>query len=335
MHVRLFFRRPYPTAFSIERLFDQLAGVFRQRGATVERLELPYYNNTPANVRRNNKWAGSQVQSKSPGRINHITGDVNSIIFSLSGPTVITIHDCNPLLRYPKYHPRYWFYRWVIFEWPARRAAAVTVISEKTRRELLKLTDCPEENLHVIPNFVDPAFSYQPKSFNADYPTILQIGVKENKNLGRLARALRGIPCRLEIVGEPAPTDMELLRENGIDFHYATGLTDEAVREQYAKCDLLAFVSTYEGFGLPILEAQVTGRPVLTSALSPHREVAGTDGAALVDPHSVEAIRAGLERLLTDAAYRETLITNGRTNAAHYAIGTIAQQYLDLYASLS
>ena len=336
MHLRLFFRKPYPTAFSIERLFDQLTSVFRERGLIVDRLELPHYNNTPANLRRNNQWAGSQVRGESPERpINHITGDVNSIIFTLRGPTVITIHDCNPLLRYPRYHPRYWFYRWLIFEWPARRAAAVTVISEKTRRELLELTDCPENNLHVIPNFVDPAFTYRPKPFNPQYPTILQIGVKENKNLGRLARALRDIPCRLEIVGQPSPTDMQLLRDNGIDFHFATGLTDQEVRQRYADCDLLAFVSTYEGFGLPILEAQVTGRPVLTSDLSPHREVAGREGALLVDPYDAGAIRTGLQRLLTDASYREDLITNGRANAAQYAIGAIAQQYLDLYHSLS
>ncbi len=336
MRLRLYFRKPYPTAFSIERLFDQLTTVFWERGVTVERLELPHYNNTPANLRRNNQWARSQVPAAAnEPLINHITGDVNSVIFSLRGPTVITIHDCNPLLRYPKYHPRYWFYRWLIFEWPARRAAAVTVISEKTRRELLALTDCPENNLHVIPNFVDPAFTYRAKPFNPHYPTILQIGVKENKNLGRLARALRDIPCRLEIVGQPSPTDMQLLRDHGIDFHYATGLTDQEVRQHYADCDLLAFVSTYEGFGLPILEAQVTGRPVLTSDLSPHREVAGREGAVLVDPYDADAIRAGLQRLLTDAAYRQDLITNGRANAARYAIGTIAQQYLDLYASLS
>ncbi|WP_420458899.1 glycosyltransferase family 4 protein [Neolewinella sp.] len=336
MRLRLYFRKPYPTAFSIERLFDQLTTVFRERGVTVERLELPYYNNTPGNLRRNNQWVRSQVQAAAnEPLINHITGDVNSVIFSLRSPTVITIHDCNPLLRYPKYHPRYWFYRWLIFEWPARRAAAVTVISEKTRRELLDLTNCPENNLHVIPNFVDPAFTYQAKSFNPHYPTILQIGVKENKNLGRLARALRDIPCRLEIVGQPSPTDMQLLRDHGIDFHYATGLTDQEVRQRYADCDLLAFVSTYEGFGLPILEAQVTGRPVLTSDLSPHREVAGREGAVLVDPYDAGAIRAGLQHLLTDTAYRQDLIFNGRANAARYAIGTIAQQYLDLYASLS
>ncbi|MCP9234505.1 glycosyltransferase family 1 protein [Lewinella sp. JB7] len=336
MQVRLFYRKPYPTAFSIERLFDQLTAVFTRRGVDVKRLELPHYNNTPTNVRLNLGWAGTQEPASSGEQpsVNHITGDVNSIVFRLHRPTVITIHDCNPLLRYPKWHPRYWFYRWMIFEWPARRAAAVTVISEKTRQEVLALTRCPADKLRVIPNFVDPAFTLSPKDFRVDYPTILQIGVKPNKNLPRLAEALRGLPCRLEIVGQPSPADIQLLEEYRIDAHWATGLSDEEVRQRYANCDLLAFVSTYEGFGLPILEAQMTGRPVVTSRLSPHQEVAGDGGAVLVDPYDPAAIRRGIDRVIEDEGYRRDLIQRGRENAAHYHIEAIADQYLALYSSL-
>lgn len=336
-HLALFYRKRYPTAFSIERLFDQLAAVFRERGWEVQREELPHYNNRLSSVWRNLKWAGSRVKDSTIDHpvVSHITGDVNSIIFGLRTPTVITFHDCNPLLRYGRLHPRYWFYRWLIFEWPARRAAAVTVISEKTRQELLEMTNCPEEKLRVIPNFVDPAFTYLPRDFNADYPCILQIGVKANKNLTRLAKALRGIPCRLEIVGQPSPEDLTALRDNDIDFGWTKGISDAELRERYRDCDLLTFVSTYEGFGLPILEAQVSGRPVVTSDLSPHREVAGQWGAELVDPYSVESIRAGLLRVIRDADYRQKLIDNGRANAANYHIQEIASQYLDLYASLS
>lgn len=334
--IDLFYRKRYATAFSIERVFEQLGSIFARRGIAVRHLELPLYNNTPTNVRQNMQWAGTQVQSQASTRqIYHVTGDVNSIVFSLPAPTtVMTVHDCNPLLRYPKWHPRYWFYRWLIFEWPARRVAAVTVISEKTKRELLELTNCPADKLHVIPNFVDPAFDYQPRQFHADYPTILQIGVKPNKNLVRLAVALRDLPCRLEIVGQPTGTDLEALKANGIDFHWATGLSDEEVRHRYRDCDLLAFVSTYEGFGLPILEAQVTGRPVVTSDLSPHREVAGPDGAVLVDPERTDAIRTGVLRVIEDAAYRQILIQHGRANAARYHVEAIADQYLALYDRL-
>ena len=335
MQVNLIFRKPYPTAFSIERLFDQLAARFRARGVDVRRLELPYYNNSLGDVRANLNWARTQVPGNSPGEaVHHITGDVNSVIFALSRPAVVTFHDCNPLLRYPKWHPRYWFYRLCIFELPARRAAAVTVISEKTRQELLQLTRCRPDNIYVIPNPVDPAYDFVPRDFNATRPTILQVGVKPNKNLPRLAAALRGIPCRLEIIGEPTADDRKLLEEYDIDYHWATGLSDEEVRHRYASCDLLAFVSTYEGFGLPILEAQMTGRPVVTAELSPHREVAGPNGAELVDPCDVSSIRKGIQRVVSDARYRSALVEAGRRNAAGYHIDSVAAQYLDLYQSL-
>ncbi|MGB3801870.1 MAG: glycosyltransferase family 1 protein [Lewinella sp.] len=336
MELNLFYRKPYPTAFSIERLFDRLALEFQARGVTVNRVELPQYNNQLGAVRQNMNWAGTQEKRLSANglAVNHITGDVTSIVFGLRQPTVITFHDCNPLLRYPKWHPRYWFYRWVIFEWPANRAEAVTVISEKTRQEILALTSCSPDKLRVIPNFVDPAFTFQPKKFNTAYPTLLQVGVKANKNLSRLAEALRGIPCRLEIIGEPGTEDLRQLQRQQIDFHFASGLSDEEVRQRYEDCDALLFVSTYEGFGLPILEAQMTGRPVVTSNISPHREVAGTGGAELVDPEDVSSIRAGVLRLLQDAKGREDLIAQGRQNAQTYHIDSIATQYLDLYETI-
>ncbi|MEM9528535.1 MAG: glycosyltransferase family 1 protein [Bacteroidota bacterium] len=333
----LFFRKRYPTAFSIERLFEQLSSVFTEKGTEVKSEELPLYNNSLSNVWRNLRWARARVQKgvEKPARVSHITGDVNSIIFGLSGPTVITIHDCNPLLRYAPSHPRYWFYRWLIFEWPARKAAAVTVISEKTRSELLELTNCPADKIRVIPNFVDPSFTYQPRTFNESYPTILQIGVKQNKNLARLAQALKGIPCRLEIVGQPSPEDEAELIRNEIDFHWTSGISDEEIRRRYTDCDLLAFVSTYEGFGLPILEAQMTGRPVVTSDLSPHKEVAAPGGAELVDPTNVTSIRTGILNVIRSATHREALIKSGRENAQRYHIQTVASQYLDLYEELS
>lgn len=337
MRLNLIFRKPYPTAFSFERLFDGLAAKFRERGLDVHRLTLPDYNNSISDVRSNIDWARAQEGSL-PGTepaVHHITGDVTSVIFAFRRPTVITFHDCNPLLRYPKWHPRYWFYRLFIYELPARRAAAITVISEKTREELLRLTNCPRDHrMHVIPNYVDPAFTYRPREFNADKPTILQVGVKENKNLSRLAAALRGIPCRLVIIGEPGEADRRALEENAISYSAATGLTDEEVRQRYVDCDLLAFVSTYEGFGLPILEAQVTGRPVVTADLSPHREVAGPDGAELVDPYDVSSIREGIRQVIADARRRAALTENGRRNAARYDIDAIAAQYIDLYQRL-
>jgi glycosyltransferase involved in cell wall biosynthesis len=84
---------------------------------------------------------------------------------------------------------------------------------------------------------------------------------------------------------------------------------------------------------MPIVEGQSVGRVVVTSLLEPMRSVAG-DGAEFVDPESVSSIRAGIERVIGDGAYREALIVRGLENARKYRADAIAAQYLRLYAEL-
>ena len=82
----------------------------------------------------------------------------------------------------------------------------------------------------------------------------------------------------------------------------------------FGGAEALVYPSLYEGFGLPVIEAMACGTPVLTSNVSALPETAG-DAALLVDPHSVEGIAAGIERLLTDSALRERLRSAGLARA--------------------
>jgi glycosyltransferase involved in cell wall biosynthesis len=86
----------------------------------------------------------------------------------------------------------------------------------------------------------------------------------------------------------------------------------------YNAATAFAFPSLYEGFGLPLIEAMACGVPALTSNVSATVEVAG-DAALLVDPRSVDEIREGLRRLLTDAALRDELSRRGRARAANFS----------------
>ena len=90
------------------------------------------------------------------------------------------------------------------------------------------------------------------------------------------------------------------------------------------------FASTYEGFGLPILEAQATGRPVVTSNLGSMPEAAG-DGALMVDPFSVEAIRAAVTSIMARSDLRSSLIERGLANVRRFQPREIAQQYARIY----
>ena len=90
---------------------------------------------------------------------------------------------------------------------------------------------------------------------------------------------------------------------------------------------MFAYPSLYEGFGLPVLEALAAGAPVLTSRVSSLPEVAG-EAAVYVDPHSVEDIRAGLERLLTAESEREALSGQAAAQAARFSWERTAAGFL-------
>ena len=111
-------------------------------------------------------------------------------------------------------------------------------------------------------------------------------------------------------------------------------LTDGELVEAYRRCDMVVFASLYEGFGLPILEAQAMGRPVITSNFGAMREAAG-DGALLVDPYSVEAIREAILRIKREPALREDLIAKGLRNAANFSADAVAMKYAQIYRNLA
>ena len=275
----------------------------------------------------NARWAAQHQ-----GDVNHITGDVHYIALAMDPRrTVLTVHDCFALERLRGL--RRWVLKRYWFDLPVAHVAAVTVISDETRRELVRHVPAAAKKTVVIPNAVAPAFQPAPRDFHADRPRILHIGTAPNKNLPRLFAALEGLRCELRIVGRLSGQDRQQLAAAGIAYSTAENLSEQQMVEEYRQADLVSFASIYEGFGMPIVEAQWVERPVVTSNVSSMPEVAG-EGACLVDPYDVASIRRGLERVIGDADYRTELIEAGRANRARFSLPTVAGQYLDLYGAI-
>jgi glycosyltransferase involved in cell wall biosynthesis len=93
---------------------------------------------------------------------------------------------------------------------------------------------------------------------------------------------------------------------------------------------VFTYVSLYEGFGIPVLEALACGTPTLTSNISSIPEVTG-DAALLIDPTNMQEIAAGLERLLGDASLRQELMTRSISQAASFSWAATATATLNLY----
>ena len=265
--------------------------------------------------------------------VNHITGDVHFLSYLLVRKnTLLTILDC--VVVYNASGLKRYLLRLFWYVIPEKRVKLISVISQATKDELIKLISCDPDKVRVVPVCISPSYIRSDKKFNAEKPRILQIGTAENKNLKRLVGALQGIPCHLDIVGKLSQEQVAWLKKGGIEYTNSYMLSEAEIVEKYNECDLVAFASTYEGFGMPILEANAVGRPVITSNLLSMPEVAG-DAACIVDPYNISEIRSGILRIINDQPYRESLTENGFVNARRYDPAEVARQYLDLYQELA
>lgn len=267
---------------------------------------------------------------KNKVRYLHITGHDHYLLWFPFKNAILTIHDIEALKR--KSGVTKLLFRWFWFDIPIKNARAITTISEFTKLELLKINRF-KTPIHVIPNPLPEGFNYIPKVEWSEKLKILHIGTKKNKNLTRLIQALNGINCELTILGKLNGEILKELSQNKISFVNKVNLADHELTLEYQKTELVAFVSTYEGFGLPIIEAQAIGRVVITSDKSSMPEVAGT-GAYFVNPFSVESIRDGIQKLKKDEKLRKVLIEDGLKNCERFNPEIIADLYKKLYLSL-
>ncbi len=330
MRITYLFRSP-GTGHSIETLFATVRqAVGEQTGTVPDAVYLPHISRGLREVWHNLRF----IRRHRFDGVIHVTGDVHYAVLALpASRTVLTIHDCIPLERFRHSPLRYAFFWLFWYYLPIRRAGVVTAISEKTRRDLRRYLGRTADKIVIVPNAVSPAFRPQPKPFSTEKPVLLQIGTAPHKNVARLLDALKHIPCTLLLLGPIAPDLRDRLRGSGIDYESYQHLDLADVVALYVRADVVTFASTYEGFGMPIAEANRVGRVVLTSAIAPLCDVA--DGAAhLVDPTDTEAIRQGIRQLIDDDVYRQQLIEAGYRNARRFAPDTIASRYREQYQRL-
>ena len=323
MKVVQIMRKPNGIVFSIEQLFEDI------RKGLPDDIDVEAYVNPYSSRGLWRRLAGMIRVIWHQGDVNHITGDIHFLnIFLPKSNNILTILDCVTLERLSGF--KYQVFRLCWYWLPAKRSAAITVISESTKKELIRHLGSGNWPITVIPCSVDPDLEFSHKPFNAACPIILQVGTTANKNIERVAAALKGVSCKMVIIGKLMPSQLAALEKNKIDYENHFGISREAVIDHYHSCDIVMFASLYEGFGLPILEGQAVGRPVITSNLYSMPEVGG-DGACYVDPFNVSDIRSALNRIIDCADFREKLIASGLKNVESYRLSNVASQYAELY----
>lgn len=233
-----------------------------------------------------------------------------------------------------------WYHRWSA-KFAVKRATHIFTISEFSKKRILEIYKCPPGKLTVTHLGVDLRFSA------ADPRVLEKHGLKTGSYiffLGRLepkknilgmvkAFEVANLPVSLVLGGSKVRTKdvEEYLRDRPAlrnKIRFLNNIEKDDMPALYHGARLFLFPTFYEGFGLPILEAQASGTPVITSNETSSPEIAG-DGAILVNPRSVEQIAGAIKKLLSDESLRSELVQNGLANVKRFSWEECARMTLD------
>lgn len=323
MKILYIYRHP-DMGYSIGKVFHPIESYIKKY-AEVDSVYLPVPNYSLKGLYMNIMAAKRAVANKKYDVV-HITGTEHYLIpFINRKNLIVTVHDLGSIIKTGGLIKKILFIKFL------RLAKKITFISEFSKKEADEIVSIEDERKIVIGNPYDILLRYTSKQVNVSKPTVLHVGTKENKNLIRTIEALSDFSCHLRIVGKIPEYVISKLNEHNIEYSNVSDLSDKEIYEEYKNCDIVSFCSTYEGFGMPIIEGNAVGRVVITSNIEPMKTVSG-GACVLVDPYDVFSIKEGfLEALQNNDFY----IKKGLENAKKYTVEYISKQYLELYKKIS
>lgn len=280
----------------------------------------------------------------------------NRVPFFKTCPQAVIVYDLADYRVENKYDRLRDAYRNFIFKRVVPHADRIVTISESSKRDIIQFLQVPKEKVDVIYCGVgDDFFLNLPKSDINQYLTehcgitkdyILYVGALEhpNKNLVCLlqayayARQNLGVTQSLLLVGPKRYRPEVIFQEiERLDLQASVKWLGYVSKEDlpyiYAGADLFVYVSLYEGFGLPVLEAMASGVPVIASNTSSLPEVVG-DCGVLVDPLDVMDMARAIGELVHDKARQRELGETGMARARQFSWKSSAEKLRQVFESI-
>ncbi|WP_281224925.1 glycosyltransferase family 4 protein [Flavobacterium aquiphilum] len=267
-----------------------------------------------------------------------------------SGITVCTIHDLIPLKVVQESKQIEINYKNDI-TFAINHSDYLITVSEASKKDIISAFNYPENKITVIPNGVDFNFFNKaicPSSLSgirAKYGLpkkfILYFGnIRKHKNVDRLIKAYSLLSDEIRnevslVITQGNDGLRELVKELDLEhqIYFTTFIDEEDIPSIYKLASIMVFISLYEGFGLPIIEAMAAGTPVITSNISSMPEIAGM-AAILVNPLQLEEIAEAMKLLIQDDDLRAKMIALGFDNAKKYSWNNAGEKLVSLCSEL-
>ena len=252
--------------------------------------------------------------------------------------TAIVVHDL-VIKKFPKTMNRSWLSRKShSLDRAIKKANCVFAVSQSTANDIVEFFPEYAQKVRVImaAGFISPKTNISPNKTPIHLPTkkpfLLSVcTIEPRKNLKRLLEAYSGLP---ESLKEKYPMVLtgcqgwesiklkEIIQTLNLSAHvfYLGYVSKETLEALYQKAYALVMPSLYEGFGIPIIEANSFGIPVITSNTSSMPEVAG-QSALLVDPYDISSIKSQIQTLLENSNLRESLSKKALINTQRFSWG--------------
>ncbi len=262
-------------------------------------------------------------------------------------PSVVTVHDV-VFMRYPEFYKpvdRKIYFKKV--KHACKSATRIIAISKQTQNDLVTFFHVPIQKIELLYQPVAPVFFENHDStiiknkYKLPEKFILAVGTLEpRKNQLAVLRAVHGAGIKVHVVfiGKPTPYKSKLknfISENGMEGQviFLSNLPEKELAGIYQCATVSLYISVFEGFGLPVIEAMASGCPVITSKVSVLPETAG-DAAVLCNPANFKEIGEKIETLLYDQNLRSDLIKKGYERARQFHPENYAGKLISLYATI-